>query len=102
MTTISGPSIAIRANPSGPYSTPLSNGSLLQVSVHGSYDSSPPLPHPDKPSAQLGAIVPVPISDLRPFSNSFLMRCRFAIPKRHERPDTAQDTAPNNLPGAIL
>jgi cellulose synthase (UDP-forming) len=66
--------------------------------VNDAYASSTPLPHTDKPSAQLDAIVPVPISDLRPFSNSFLMRFHFAQPKT----DECQDTAPNNLSGAIL
>jgi cellulose synthase (UDP-forming) len=85
---------------------PLANGSTLRVSVNDAYASSIPLPHTDKASAQLDAIVPVPISDLRPFSNSFLMRFLFALPKKDECPNTAQDTAqeaaPNNLAGTIL
>jgi cellulose synthase (UDP-forming) len=81
---------------------PLANGSTLQVSVNGAYASSTPLPHSDQASAQLDAIVPVPISDLRPFSNSFLMRFLFALQKKDECPDTTQDPSPNNLIGAIL
>jgi cellulose synthase (UDP-forming) len=81
---------------------PLSNGSTLQASVNDAYASSTPLPHSDKPSAQLDAIVPVPISDLRPFSNSFLMRFLFAQSKKDACPDTVQDATPNNLRGAIL
>jgi cellulose synthase (UDP-forming) len=91
-------------------SIPLANGSGLQVSINNAYASSTPLPHADKASAQLDAIVPVPISDLRPFSNSFLMRFRFAQPKTEDCsdtvsdtvPDTTQDPSPNNLTGAIL
>jgi cellulose synthase (UDP-forming) len=83
-------------------SIPLANGSSLQVSVNDSYASSTPLPHTDKASAQLDAIVPVPISDLRPFSNSFLMRFLFALSKKDECPDAAQEASPNNLAGAIL
>ncbi|HTD97603.1 MAG TPA: cellulose biosynthesis cyclic di-GMP-binding regulatory protein BcsB, partial [Edaphobacter sp.] len=77
---------------------PLANGSTLQVSVNNTYASSTPLPHTDQTSAQLDAMVPVPISDLRPFSNSFLMRFLFALPKK----DECDDATPNNLAGAIL
>jgi cellulose synthase (UDP-forming) len=84
---------------------PLANGSTLQVSVNHAYASSTPLPHTDKASGQLDAIVPVPISDLRPFSNSFLMRFLFAQAKKECADgiqDAAQDATPNNLAGAIL
>jgi cellulose synthase (UDP-forming) len=95
-------------------SIPLANGSTLQVSVNDAYAGGTPLPHADKASAQLEAIVPVPISDLRPFSNSFLLRFLFAQSKKDEcpdtttdtppatTPDTTQDPTPNNLSGAIL
>jgi cellulose synthase (UDP-forming) len=79
-------------------SIPLANGSTLQVSVNDAYASSTPLPHSDKASTQLDAIVPVPISNLRPFSNSFLMRFLLALPKK----DECEDAAANNLSGAIL
>ncbi|MCU1247105.1 MAG: cellulose synthase catalytic subunit (UDP-forming) [Edaphobacter sp.] len=79
-------------------SIPLASGSTLQVSINGAYTSSTPLPHTDQASAQLDAIVPVPISDLRPFSNSFLLRFLFALPKK----DECDDATPNNLAGAIL
>jgi cellulose synthase (UDP-forming) len=85
---------------------PLANGSTLQVSVNDSYASSTPLPHTDNASAQLDAIVPVPISDLRPFSNSMLMRFLFLLPQKGDCPDTApatvQDTSTDALKGAIL
>jgi cellulose synthase (UDP-forming) len=77
---------------------PLSDGGTLQVSLNDSYASSTPLPHTDKGSAPLDAVVPVPISDLRPFSNSLLMRFLFQLPKKGE----CQDAAPDNLRGAIL
>jgi cellulose synthase (UDP-forming) len=81
---------------------PLANGSTLQVSINDAYTSSTPLPHTDQASAQLDAIVPVPVSGLRPFSNSFLMRFLFALPKKDECANTPQDTTPNNLAGTIL
>jgi cellulose synthase (UDP-forming) len=77
---------------------PISNDSTLQISLNDSYISSTPLPHTDRASAQLDTIVPVPISDLRPFSNSLLMRFVFLLSKKGE----CQDTAPYNLKGAIL
>ena len=77
---------------------PITNDSTLQVSLNGSYISSTPLPHSDKASAQLETIVPVPVSDLRPFSNSLLMRFVFLLSKRGE----CQDVQPYNFMGAIL
>ncbi|MEI9980077.1 MAG: UDP-forming cellulose synthase catalytic subunit [Edaphobacter sp.] len=77
---------------------PISRDSTLQVLLNDSFISSTPLPHTDKASAQLETVVPVPISDLHPFSNSLLMRFAFLLPKKDECPDTA----PNNLMGAIL
>jgi cellulose synthase (UDP-forming) len=77
---------------------PLSDGSTLQVSLNNSYVGSTPLPHTDKASAQLESIVPVPISDMRPFSNSLLMRFLFQPAKKGE----CQDNPPSNLQGVIL
>ncbi len=77
---------------------PVSNDSTLQVSMNDSYVSSTPLPHTDKASAQLDTIVPVPVSDMRPFSNSMLLRFIFMLTKKGE----CQDTAPYNLQGSIL
>ena len=48
---------------------PLGAGSTLQVSVNGAYVSSTPLPHQDNASMVLETVVPVPVVDLRPFSN---------------------------------
>lgn len=78
--------------------TPISSESTLQVYLNNSYIGSTPLPHTEKASAQLDTIVPVPVSDMRPFSNSMLMRFIFLMTKKGE----CQDTIPNNLQGAIL
>jgi cellulose synthase (UDP-forming) len=78
--------------------TPISNDSTLQVSLNDSYISSTPLPHTDKDSAQIETIVPVPVADLHPFSNSILMRFLFQLAQKGE----CQDTAPYNLKGSIL
>jgi cellulose synthase (UDP-forming) len=77
---------------------PISNGSTLQVSLNSAYISSTPLPHTDKTSAPLETIVPVPVSSLRPFSNSMLMRFLFHLAKKGD----CEDTAPDNLKGSIL
>jgi len=77
---------------------PISNDSTLQVSINDSYVSSTPLPHTDRASAQLDTIVPVPVSDMRPFSNSMLLRFAFMLAKKGE----CQNTAPYNLQGSIL
>jgi cellulose synthase (UDP-forming) len=77
---------------------PVSNESTLQVYLNNSYVSSTPMPHTEKASAQLDTIVPIPVSDMRPFSNSMLMRFIFLLTKKGE----CQDTAPYNLQGAIL
>ena len=77
---------------------PLSNDTTLKVILNGSYASSTQLPHTDKTSAPLETIVPLPVSDLRPFSNSLLMRFLFLLARK----DDCQDTAPSDLKGAVL
>jgi cellulose synthase (UDP-forming) len=79
-------------------SIPIADNSTLQVTVNGSYASSTPLPRADKASAQLETVVPVPVSAIRPFSNSLLMRFLFKLTKKGE----CQDTAPDSLKGSIL
>ncbi len=76
---------------------PISNESSLQVYVNDGYVSSTPLPHNDRASAQLDALVPVPVP-MRPFSNSLMMQFVFLLPKKGR----CQDTAPSNLKGSIL
>ena len=56
---------------------PLGAGSTLQVSMNGAYVSSTPLPHQDKASMVLETVVPVPVIDLRPFSNTMMMNFAF-------------------------
>jgi cellulose synthase (UDP-forming) len=77
---------------------PLARDSTLQVYTNGAYIGSTPLPHTDETSAQLETVVSVPISNLRPFSNSLLMRFLFQPAKKGD----CEDTPPNNLQGAIL
>jgi cellulose synthase (UDP-forming) len=78
---------------------PLANESSLQVYMNGAYVSSTPMPHTDKASANLDTVIAVPVvGDLRPFSNSMMMKFVFQIAKKGQ----CQDTAPLNLQGAIL
>ena len=77
---------------------PLANESTLQVYVNTAYVSSTPMPHTEKASAKLETVVPVPVVDLRPFSNSMMLKFVFQIAKKGK----CQDTAPLNLQGAII
>ena len=77
---------------------PLANESTLQVYMNNAYVSSTPMPHTEKASAEEDTVVPVPVVDMRPFSNSLMMRFVFQIAKKGK----CQDTAPLNLRGAIL
>jgi cellulose synthase (UDP-forming) len=77
---------------------PLGAGSTLQVSMNGSYLSSTPLPHQDGASAVLETVVPVPVADVRPFSNSMMLT--FAFQPAKDGRCAAQ--MPANLQGAVL
>ena len=77
---------------------PLANESSLQVYMNSAYVSSTPMPHTEQASAKLETVVPVPVVDMRPFSNSMMMRFVFQIAKKGK----CQDTAPLNLQGAII
>jgi len=77
---------------------PISNESSLQVYMNDAYISSTPMPHTDKASAHLETIVPVPVANMRPFSNTMLMRFIFLLVKKGR----CQDTAPYNMQGAIM
>lgn len=77
---------------------PLSNDSSLQVYMNNGYVSSTPMPHTDSASAQLSTIVPVPVVNMRPFSNSMMMKYIFLLAKK----GPCVDTAPYNMQGAIL
>jgi len=77
---------------------PLGEGSTLQVSMNGNFASATPLPRAGKAAEQPEALVPVPVSDMRPFSNT--LRMKFAF---HAAESTrCEDSAPPALEGAIL
>ncbi|NYF89476.1 UDP-forming cellulose synthase catalytic subunit [Tunturiibacter empetritectus] len=75
---------------------PLSDDSSLQVYLNDAYINSTPLSHTDK--AAPARIVPIPVSDMRPFSNSILLRFFFQLAKKPDCPDPASP----NLQGSIL
>jgi cellulose synthase (UDP-forming) len=77
---------------------PLADESTLQTFINGAYVSSTPMPHQERASAKLDTVVPVPVVDLRPFSNSLMMKFIFQIAKKGK----CQDVAPMNLQGAIM
>ena len=77
---------------------PLADESSLQVFFNNGYVSSAPLPHTASASQIMKTQVPVPVVNMRPFSNSILMKFYFQIAKKSQ----CQDSAPLNLQGAIL
>ena len=77
---------------------PLANESTLQFYANGAYVSSTPMPHSEKASQVLSTEVPVPRVNMRPFSNSMMLKFVFQIAKKNK----CQDTAPLNLQGAVL
>jgi len=77
---------------------PLGDGSSLQVYMNGAYVSSTPLPHTDNASTVLETVVPIPVVDLRPFSNTMTFQFAFHPANRGQ----CADTPPMNLQGAIL
>ena len=77
---------------------PISNESSMQVYMNDTYVSSTPLPHTENASAQLETVVPIPIGNMRPFSNTFMSQFIFLLAKKGK----CQDTAPYNMKAAIL
>jgi cellulose synthase (UDP-forming) len=77
---------------------PLGAGSTLQVYVNGAYASSTPLPHTDSASTVLETVVPIPVVNLRPFSNTITFQFVFHPANQGQ----CADAAPMNLQGAIL
>ncbi|MBS1798908.1 MAG: UDP-forming cellulose synthase catalytic subunit [Acidobacteria bacterium] len=77
---------------------PISNESSMQVYMNDAYISSTPLPHTENASAQLETVVPVPVGNMRPFSNTFMSQFIFLLAKKGK----CQDTAPYNMKAAIL
>ncbi len=77
---------------------PLGAGSTLQIYVNGAFVSSTPLPHQDTASAVLETVVPIPVTDLRPFSNTIKLNFVFQSGKDGH----CEAAPPANLQGAIL
>lgn len=77
---------------------PISNESSMQVYMNGAYISSTPLPHTENASAQLETTVPIPVGNMRPFSNTFMAQFIFLLAKKGK----CQDTAPYNMKGSIM
>jgi cellulose synthase (UDP-forming) len=77
---------------------PISNDSSMQVYINDAYISSTPLPHTENASAQLETIIPIPVSNMRPFSNTFMSQFIFLLSKRGK----CQDVAPYNMKAVIL
>lgn len=85
--------LAYRYNP-----VPLANQSTLQIYNNSAYVSSTPLPHSDKATAKIETDVPIPITTMRPFRQSLMMKFVFQIAKKGQ----CQDTAPLNLQASVL
>jgi cellulose synthase (UDP-forming) len=66
--------------------------------LNGAYVSSTPLPHSDNVSTTLDTVVPIPVVDLRPFSNTLTFK--FAFQTIHA--GHCNDATPLNLQGVIL
>ena len=77
---------------------PLANGSTLRVTANGTFVNELPLPHADNPKKTLSYRAAVPLTGMRPFSNTLLFNFYFQIAKTGH----CQDTAPINLQGSIL
>ena len=77
---------------------PLANGSTLRVTANGTLVNELPLPHADNPKKVLSYTAAVPLTGMRPFTNTFLFNFYFQIAKTGH----CQDTPPINLQGAIL
>ncbi|GGA60172.1 hypothetical protein GCM10011507_09670 [Edaphobacter acidisoli] len=77
---------------------PLADGSTMQVSVNGGFVNAVPLPHSDKVATGPEVLVPVPVSDMRPSSNT--LRIKFAW--RVAEDAKCRDAAASDLQGAVL
>ncbi|HEY4380563.1 MAG TPA: UDP-forming cellulose synthase catalytic subunit [Acidobacteriaceae bacterium] len=77
---------------------PLGKDSTLQVYVNGAFVSSTPMPHSDNASSELETVVPVPVTDLQPFTNTMTLKFAFQ-PATREHCEQAE---PMNLQGAVL
>ncbi len=79
------------SNPIGPISS-------MQVRVNNAFLGSVPLIPGQQASRQINTAVPVPVVDLRPFSNSLSFDFTFELLKK----GGCQDTTPINMQAAIL
>jgi len=79
-------------------SIPIGPLSSIQVRINNAYLGSVPLAPGDQASREMQVEVPVPVEDLRPFSNSLSFDFAFQAFKK----GGCQDTPPINMQGAIL
>ena len=77
---------------------PLGENSTLQTYINGAFISAASLPHTTNSAAQLESIIPVPVADMRPFSNSLMMKFAWLLASKGK----CQDATPTTLQGAIL
>jgi cellulose synthase catalytic subunit (UDP-forming) len=75
---------------------PPTNDSSLQVYLNEALVGSVPMPRTDTGSKELSATIPLPIVELRPFSNSIKMQFNL------QTASGSPDTAPTNVQGEIL
>jgi cellulose synthase (UDP-forming) len=78
--------------------TPLARGSILRVSANGSPVNELPLPHEDNSKKTLSKTIAVPLVDLEPFANTFLLHFIFQPTKT----GPCQSAPPASLQGSIL
>jgi cellulose synthase (UDP-forming) len=79
-------------------SIPIGPISSMQVRVNNAFLGSVPLVPGQEPSKKMQTDVPVPVVNLRPFSNSLSFDFTFQLLKK----GGCQDTTPINMQGAIL
>ena len=79
-------------------STPIGPISSIQVRINNAFLGSIPLVPGQEVSRKMQAAVPVPVVNLRPFSNSLSFDFTFQLLKK----GGCQDTTPINMQGAIL
>jgi cellulose synthase (UDP-forming) len=79
-------------------SIPIGPISSLQVRINNAFLGSVPLVPAHEASHEMKAEVPVPVENLRPFSNSLSFDFTFQALKK----DGCEDTTPINMQGAIL
>jgi cellulose synthase (UDP-forming) len=77
---------------------PLIDSSTLQTYMNSAYVSSTPMPRTDQASTVLETTVPVPVGDMRPFTNSAAFKFDF----QPARDAICMASLPLNLQGAVL